>query len=344
MRSPFSKPFAVFALACITAVALVAVGVEVDSARPFLGPRAPVLVDIPPRTSSITIAGLLEDAGAIRSRYTFLILHYIHRKETIKAGTYSFDKPLTPQQVLRELISGDVAKQEITIPEGFNRFDIAALIESAGFATREDFLKATADPGMIKDLDPLAPNLEGYLFPDTYEFPRHGGSAPLVRMMLSRFRQVYKTMAPTDEKVTPHNVVTIGSMIELETGNADERPVVASVFYNRLRRGIPMQCDPTVIYAAILQNKYAGVIRQVDLNLHSPYNTYLHPGLPPGPIANPGKASLFAALHPASSKYLYFVANNTGRHTFSRTLTEHNLAVNLYRRELAEKAEIKSDP
>lgn len=343
MKSLVTKTFAVLALTAVTAVASEVLWVEFDAVRPYLGGKAPVLVDVPPGTRSIVIARLLEDSGVIRSRYTFLILHYIKRQRTLKAGTYSFEKPLTPKEIMRELISGEVAKQEITIPEGYNRFDIAALMESAGFATREDFLKAAAETSIIADLDPTAPNLEGYLFPDTYQFPRHGGATPVVREMVSRFRKVYKTLLPKGQRVSAHDVVTIASMIEGETGNAEERPVVASVFYNRLRRGLPMQCDPTVIYAAILQNSFGGVIRKADLNSNSPYNTYIHPGLPPGPISNPGKASLVAALRPASTKFLYFVANNTGRHTFSRTLTEHNLAVSLYRRGLAEKADDKSD-
>jgi peptidoglycan lytic transglycosylase G len=339
MKSLVAKTFAVLVLGSVAAVASCVLWVEFDAVTPFFGGKAPVLVDVPPGTRSITIARLLEDSGVIRNHYTFLFLHYINRKRTLKAGTYSFERPLTPKEIMRELISGEVAKQEITIPEGYNRFDIAALIEGAGFATRKDFLKATEETGMIADIDPAAPNLEGYLFPDTYQFPRHGGATPVVREMVSRFRKVYKMLLPRDQKVSAHDAVTIASMIEGETGNAEERPVVASVFYNRLRRGLPMQCDPTVIYAAILENSYGGVIRQADLNSNSPYNTYIHTGLPPGPISNPGKAALIAALHPATTKYIYFVANNTGRHTFSKTLTEHNLAVSLYRRGLAEKAD-----
>ena len=341
MKSLAAKTFSVLVLAAVVAVASAALWIEFDAERPYFGGKAPVLVDIPPGTRSITISRMLENSGVIRSRYTFLILHYIKRQRTLKAGTYSFEKPLAPKEIVRELISGEVAKQEITIPEGYNRFDIAALVEAAGFATRDDFLKAAADTSLIADLDPNAPSLEGYLFPDTYQFPRHGGATPVVRAMVSRFRKVYNALLTKDQNVSTHDVVTLASMIEGETGNAEERPVVASVFYNRLRRGLPMQCDPTVIYAAILKNSYAGVIRQADLNSNSPYNTYIHTGLPPGPISNPGKAALIAALHPATTKYIYFVANNTGRHTFSRTLTEHNLAVNLYRRGLAEKADAR---
>lgn len=343
MKSLLAKTLAVIVLSAVVASASAALWVEFDAVKPFLAGKAPVLVDIPPGTRSAVIARLLEDSGVIRSRYTFLILHYIKRQRTLKAGTYSFEKPLTPKEVMREIISGEVAKQEVTIPEGYNRFDIAALMEATGFSTKEDFLKAAADTSLIADLDPVAPNLEGYLFPDTYQFPRHGGATPVVREMVTRFRKVYKTILPKDQQVVAHRVVTIASMIEGETGNAEERPVVASVFYNRLRRGLPMQCDPTVIYAAILQDSFGGVIRKADLNSNSPYNTYTHPGLPPGPISNPGKAALVAALRPAATKFLYFVANNTGRHTFSRTLTEHNLAVSLYRRGLAERAEEKSD-
>jgi UPF0755 protein len=304
-----------------------------DATTPYLRPQPPVDVDIAPHESSQQIAHQLQQAGVIRRESTFILLHLAQRKKTLKAGFYSFDRPIAPKDVWRELVLGEVARQEVTIPEGYNRFDIADIVEQAGLVKREEFLKASADPSLVADLDSAAPNLEGYLFPDTYQFPRHSGAVPIVRAMVNRFRQKYSELHPDGSRPL-HEVVTIASLVETETGNAEERPLVASVFYNRLRQGIPLQCDPTVVYAAILQNSYKGVFRQADLGSNSPYNTYAHSGLPPGPIANPGKASLTAALRPATSKYLYFVANSTGHHTFSRTLTEHNLAVSLYRRGL----------
>ncbi len=312
-----------------------AVWFEADVNLPYLRSLTPVEMDIAPGTSSTRIARMLEDAGVIRNRRTFLVLHYLDHKRTLKAGFYIFDHAISPREVFRELVQGEVARQELTIPEGLNRFDIAALVEQAGLASRAEFLKASADTSIVADLDPSAPSLEGYLFPDTYDFPRHGGAWPIVREMVGRFRQVYAPLVTPDVKMPVREVLMIASMVELETGNADERPKVASVFYNRLKRGMPLQCDPTVVYAAILHNSYGGVIRQADLDSNSPYNTYMHSGFPPGPIANPGKASLLAALHPASTQFLYFVANSTGHHTFTRTLAEHNMAVSLYRRGLA---------
>jgi peptidoglycan lytic transglycosylase G len=329
-----SRPVKVFALLLMVVALAGASWIGADANQRYLRSKAPVDLDIEPGTSSTRIAGLLEDTGVIRSRHTFLVLHYLRRKQTLKAGYYSFDHPISPREVFRVLVLGEVARQELTIPEGLNRFDIASLVAQGGIATREEFLKASSDTSIIADLDPSAPSLEGYLFPDTYAFPRHGGAWPIVRAMVGRFRQVYASLATADENAPIREVVMIASMVETETGNANERPMVASVFYNRLQRGIPLQCDPTVIYAAILQNSYSGNIGSAELNSTSPFNTYMHSGLPPGPIANPGKASLLAALHPASTKYLYFVVNSTGHHTFSRTLAEHNLAVSLYRRGL----------
>ncbi|MBI2816302.1 MAG: endolytic transglycosylase MltG [Acidobacteria bacterium] len=315
-------------------VALGAVWFWSDANTPYLHSQPPVEVDIAPGVSSRQIARQLQEAGVIRRRSTFLLMHYLRPRKTLKAGFYSFDRRIPPKEVFRQLVMGEVARQEVTIPEGYNRFAIAELVQAVGLVEREEFLKASADTSLIADLSPLAPSLEGYLFPDTYQFPRHSGAVPIVRAMVNRFRQVYSAVRPLDDERSLHEIVTMASLVETETGKDDERAVVASVFYNRLRLGIPLQCDPTVVYAAILQNSYHGTIRQVDLQSNSPYNTYAYAGLPPGPIANPGKASLFAALHPATTKYLYFVANSMGHHTFSRTLAEHNLAVTLYRRSL----------
>ena len=306
----------------------------IDGNRPYLRSQTPTSVDISPGTRTSRIAQQLEDAGAIRSGLTFLWLHALRPRQTLKAGEYSFDHPASTREVLRKLVLGEASRDQLTVPEGLNRFEIADLVEAGGFATREEFLKASTNTKLVDDMDQQAADLEGYLFPDTYQFPRHIGAARIVRVMVSRFRQVYTGLAPPNAERPAREIVTMASLVEEETGKAEERPLVASVFYNRLKRRIPLQCDPTVVYAAILNNSYDGKIRQTQLNTPSPYNTYLHPGLPPGPIANPGKASLLAALHPVPSNYLYFVANPTGHHTFSRTLEEHNLAVTLYRRNL----------
>ena len=324
-----------FFAASLGILVLLAAWILLDGSRPYLASASPSTVEISPGTSTLKIAEQLEYAGAIRSRLTFLWLHYLHPDQTLKAGEYVFDRPASVLDVLRKLVRGEVATQALTIPEGLTRFEIADIVQTAGLATRKEFLAASANAGLVADLDPHAANLEGYLFPDTYLFPRRYGAARIVKTMTGRFRQVYSGLAAGAETRPVRDIVTMASMVEEETWKADERPLVASVFYNRLERHIPLQCDPTVAYAALLENKYDGKLGLSDLKLISPYNTYLNPGLPPGPITNPGKGSLQAALRPAASDYIYFVANPEGNHTFSKTLREHNAAVGVYRQSLA---------
>ena len=313
-----------------------------DGSRPYLGANAPVSLDIQRGTPTKEIARQLEAAGAIRSRWTFLGLHLLHSGNTLKAGEYSFDQPASAWTVLLKLIRGDVSYQVLTIPEGHSRFQIADIVAAQGFSTREEFLQATETAQVVADLDAEAATLEGYLFPDSYHFPRHARPAQIVRVMVDRFREVYAALRPAASKRSVREIVTMASLVEKETGLASERFLVAGVFYNRLRRGILLQADPTVAYAAILASRYTGRIRQSDLDFSSPYNTYLNRGLPPGPIANPGQASLRAALRPATTDYFYFVANADGGHTFSRTLAEHNLATAQYRQDLTARANEKS--
>jgi len=303
-----------------------------DGTRPYLRSKAPTVVNIQRGTSVSEIARQLQDAGVIRSRQTFLWLHYLWPADTLKAGEYAYNYPVSTLEVLRKLARGEASYDLLTIPEGYNRFEIADAVAAEGLTTREEFLEATEDTSLLADLDPQATDLEGYLFPDSYHFSRDVEAAQIVQTMVGRFRQVYSSLEPSEGGRPVREIVTLASLVEKETGELEERPLIAAVFYNRLKRGIALQCDPTVIYAAILENRYDGKIRQSHLTSPSPYNTYLRRGLPPGPIANPGKVSLRAALSPASSDYLFFVANPDGGHTFSRTLTEHNQAVVSYRR------------
>jgi UPF0755 protein len=282
-----------------------------------------------PGSSARTIANELRNAGVIRSRYTFLALHYF-RVRPLKAGEYLFDHPANAFEVYDRLARGDIATHTVVVPEGYNIWDVATVFEASGLASRADFLDAARkDHTMISDLDPAAQSLEGYLFPDTYHFTRTQSLTDMLTVMTKHFRQEAKAIGLENDF---HKVVTMASIVEKETGAPEERPLVAGVYYNRLEKGMLLGADPTVVYAALLANRYNGVIHQSDLDSTSPYNTYRVPGLPPGPIANPGRASLIAALHPQQTDFLYFVSDRNGHHRFARTGAEHDKNVALYRR------------
>jgi UPF0755 protein len=298
-------------------------------------PKGGVFVDVPHGVSNRTISRLLANKGVVRSRIAFEALSRWRKGRTLQAGEYFFDHPVTAFEVFDTLASGNVYVKEFVVPEGFTMFDIANLAAQEGFVSREGFLAAARDPSLIRDLAPYAPTLEGFLFPATYHFPRHIDGKDMVATMVRRFRQVWSTL-PTENAAADHqtvrDVVTMASLVERETPRADERGHVAGVFENRLRIGLPLQCDPTVVYALKLANQYDGKLDGNDLRFPSPYNTYRNRGLPPGPIANPGEAALRAALDPPPTKDLYFVANTEGGHFFSATLEEHNENVARYRR------------
>jgi len=296
------------------------------------GPSQEKLVQLKSGSSAHRIAADLKSAGIIRSEYAFLLWHYSHGRKPLKAGEYAFDHRAAVREVYDRIARGDIYFQTLTVPEGYNMFDIATAVEEAGLGKRDDFLQAArTQTALVRDLDPQAPSLEGYLFPDTYHFTRTQSLHDMVAVMVRRFRQAAKEIGLTQDF---HNVVTMASIVEKETGAPEERPEVASVFYNRLEKNIVLATDPSVIYAALLNNRYSGVIHQSDLHFDSPYNTYRKAGLPPGPISNPGRASLQAALHPAKTDYLYFVADpaNQGHHRFARTDSEHAANVHAYRR------------
>jgi UPF0755 protein len=271
----------------------------------------------------------------IRSRWTFLVWHRLQLGRSLKAGDYEFAQKASVLDVLSKLVRGDVSFERVTFLEGWTRYDIASEVAAHGFSTREEFLAATENAVIIADLDPEAETLEGYLFPDSYNLPRHARPNDIVTMMVNRFREVYAALTIAGTERAPKEIVTMASLVEKETGLRSERNVVAGVFYNRLKLGMPLQCDPTVVYAALRENKPIGKLTGEDLRFPSPYNTYLNPGLPPGPIANPGEASLQAALRPAQTDYLFFVANVDGGHIFSESLADHNTAVSRYRADLA---------
>jgi len=295
------------------------------------GPESETFVEVAQGSSTARIGQQLEAAGIVRSRYAFDLLRY-WKRGTLRAGEYRFDHPAPATEVYTRIVRGDVFTRAVTIPEGSSVFEIAARLEQAGFAAQQDFLDAAVKQvGLVADLDPGARSLEGYLFPDTYNFPRNFGPEQICEAMVRRFRVVAGQLGL---KGNVHRVVTMASLIERETAVDAERPLVASVFANRLAKKMPLMTDPAVIYGLELQGRWRGVLYQSDMNRNTPYNTYLHAGLPPGPVANPGVKSLRAAMEPAQTDYLYFVAagsNPQGHSLFSRTLDEQNRNVAGYR-------------
>jgi UPF0755 protein len=298
---------------------------------PYKSFQQEAFVVIPPRTGTREIAGMLQKAGVLRSEWQFLAARALNRGANLQAGEYRFDRPMSPWEVFGKIARGEVFFYELRIPEGSNIFDIAEAVGKLGFIKKEDFLKVARDPSPIRDLSPEAPSLEGFLFPSTYRLVRSTTAQQVTREMTAQFRKVWKELGGTNTDV--NRTVTLASLVEKETAVPAERDEVASVYANRLQIGMKLDCDPTVIYAALLEGRYRGTIYRSDLDNPSPYNTYRNAGLPPGPIANPGVASLKAALSPKPTEYLFFVAkpDGSGAHSFSRTLAEHNAAVQAYR-------------
>jgi UPF0755 protein len=303
-----------------------------------------VFVTVPHGASSRGAARMLESNGVVRSAIAFEIYARRHPRRSLEAGEYFFDHAVTGRDVFWKLAKGDVYQIPFTVREGETLYDIAHDLEAGHFLTADDFVKAASDPMMVRDIDPHALTLEGYLFPATYQLPRHPVAVELTAAMVKKFKEQWGRISPpvtSDDKTRLpsgypiSSIVTLASLVERETPKRDERPLVAGVFENRLRKDMMLQCDPTVIYALEQEGRYNGTLTGADLHVHSPYNTYEHTGLPPGPIGNPGEASLRAALQPAQTDYLYFVANTQGGHFFSATLAEHNRNVTKYRRLLA---------
>jgi UPF0755 protein len=303
--------------------------------RPFKGYDAPELfVEIPQGSGSAAIARRLADAGVVQDVNSFrLALWVTGTGRHLQAGEYRFDQPVSARQVADKIARGDVYVRPITFPEGLTIKQMAAVYESKGFGPAKEFLDAAKNAALVAAVDPDAKDLEGYLFPDTYKMPRRSTAAQLVARMVKGFMLALTPDlidAADARQLTVRQLVTLASVVEKETGSADERPMVAAVYANRLRTGMPLQCDPTVIYALDRLGRYNGNLTRDDLQFDSRYNTYRYPGLPPGPIASPGRASLEAAAHPAAAGYLYFVSRNDGTHAFASTLEEHNRNVQKY--------------
>jgi UPF0755 protein len=303
------------------------------------GPETETFVELAPGSSTMAIGRQLETAGVVQSQFAFDLLRFLKRGK-LKAGEYRFDHKAPVTEVYARIARGDVFTRTLTVPEGANIFDIAARVEQDGFGTRKEFLNAAVDEvGLVRDLDPGAKSLEGYLFPDTYRFARKTRPAEIAAAMVRRFRAVAGQLGL---KENAHRVVTMASLVERETAVDRERPLVASVFENRLRKNMALMTDPAVIYGLELEGQWRGALGKSELAHETAYNTYVHTGLPPGPIANPGVRSLRAAMEPAQTDYFYFVAAGTdaqGQSLFSNTLEEHNRQVGEYRRALKKAGE-----
>jgi len=319
------------ALAALAALAAGYTGLRLQ--RPYQGFRGETFVEIPRGTSSGAIAGLLAGAGVVRSRWDFLLARWTTRRRVLQAGEYRFDRPASAREVVDRIARGDIFYYDLVVPEGRNMFDIANAVAQFGIFPAGRFLEAARNPSLIRDLDPQAPTLEGYLFPNTYRLTRHTTPEALCRMMTQKFREAWRKLGTT---AAVHDTVTLASLVEKEGKLPEERPRIAAVFANRLRIGMKLDCDPTTIYAALLNHRYRGTIYRSDLESDNPYNTYRHAGLPPGPIANPGVASMEAVLQPAESEALYFVLrpDGSGGHEFSSSIAAHQAATRKYRRAL----------
>ena len=297
-----------------------------DPYRGYAGPEQ--FVVIAPGTGTAAIRRSLVETGIVRDEWAFrAALWWTGHALDLQAGEYRFDRPLAAVDVVERIASGDVYTRSITFPEGLIIEEMAEIFESRGFGAATDFEAAAANPSLVRAIDDEAVDLEGYLFPETYALARDTPASSLIGMMVDRFLATFVDQwrrAAEEQGLTVRQVVTLASLVEEETGAADERPIVAAVYRNRFRIGMRLQADPTVVYAMRQAGSYNGNIRRGDLAMDSPYNTYRYAGLPPGPIAAPGAAALAAVLAPADVNYLYFVSRNDGTHAFARTLAEHN--------------------
>jgi UPF0755 protein len=304
-------------------------------ARPYRGyPTDEVFVNVPPGSGVNAIGRRLVEHGVVHNELAFRLAMWQHGQgRTLKAGEYRFTGELRPAEVIDRLARGDVYLRPVTFPEGLTVAEMAAVYEASGLGQSKAFLQAAGRPDAIRALDPEAGDLEGYLFPETYALSRLSSADDLVRQMSDRFAEIYDAglrQEAAARGLSTRQVVTLASLIEKETSRSDERPLVSAVYHNRLRIGMGLQCDPTVIYGLQRAGRWTGNLTREGLAFDSPYNTYKYRGLPPGPIAAPGRASLEAAVRPATVSYLYFVSRNDGSHVFASTLDEHNRNVHQF--------------
>ena len=324
-------------LAIVVAIAGFGAWVLSGVTTPYKGYDGPEqFVEIPPGAGPAAIGRRLVASGVVRDPMALRFeLARSGAGRRLQAGEYRFDRPMTVAEVVGKIARGEVYLRPITFREGLTIRQMAEIFVTRGFGTAAEFTRAASDASLVRDLDPSARDLEGYLFPDTYALPRRATAEQLVARMVASFQ---KALTPevraqaSARGLGVRQLVTLASLVEKETGKAEERPLVAAVYANRLAIGMGLQCDPTVIYALEKAGRYDGNIRREDLQFDSPYNTYRYGGLPPGPIAAPGRASLEAAANPADVPYVYFVSRNDGSHAFSTTLAEHNRNVFEYQK------------
>jgi len=329
------KKFLPLVLLPIVAAVAAAWLVDARVRAPYRGYQgAEQFIDLRSGTGGRTIGDRLVEAGVVSDRITFrAALWLTGHGRRLKAGEYRFDHPMTPIEVLDKIARGDVYVIALTFPEGLTIPEMARIFEGHGLGPASAFIEAAKDTSAIRAIDPSATDLEGYLFPETYTFPRHTDAAKIVGLMTARFEHVFtpeRRESAAARGLSIRQTMTLASLVEKETARGDERPIVAAVYENRLRIGMALQCDPTVIYALQRAGTYDGNLRRDDLAFDSPYNTYRYRGLPPGPIASPGLAAIEAVLHPADEDFLYFVSRNDGSHAFARRLDEHNRNVRKY--------------
>lgn len=300
------------------------------------GPAMDMFFEVEKGSRVSSIAQNLKEKEVITKKWPLLLgykLFYFNKN--VKAGEYQFRLPLSAKDILNILIEGSVYLHRITIPEGLTRKEVSQHLESTGFAREKDLWDASARTDWVSSWDEEASDLEGYLFPETYHFPKGTSAEKLIETMVSQFKKTFNKHWQNRARelgMSIREVVILASLIEKETSVPEERTLVSAVFHNRLKRGMKLDCDPTIIYALKQEDRFTDRLRTKDLRFDTPYNTYLYPGLPPGPICNPGRDSIEAALYPAPEIYLYFVSKNDGSHHFSRTLREHLRAVQKYQK------------
>ncbi len=330
-------PFIAVAFTILAILALSAAWLYLEIETPYnRTPDEEIFIEIRRGMDTASIARLLVESGILHHRIPFRVyLEFTGDTGRIQAGEYRFFGPASPKEIAERLVSGDDYYRVVTIPEGLTALETVDLLAGKGFGEKDALLPVLERTEWIADIDPDARNLEGFLFPETYHFGRRADSEQVIQTMVEQFRKRFKIILsrnPIPEDWSASKIVVLASMIEKEAQKPEERPLVASVYWNRLEKRMPLACDATIIYALKLSGRFDGNLRRADLSMESPYNTYTNRGLPPGPIANPGAESLTAALNPSESEYLYYVSRNDGTHVFSKTYSEHLQAVNQYQR------------